>query len=167
MIRQRAVFLTPRLKNENLNPNMEQSLFEVRASTMKNRKSHKEMSSWKNKIVVQSNMTINTTNNQRHRNHLSIGKKCKNPSFIKLITFTVTIIFASILTKSDTIDSVRAEAQQASLFSHPIYLSSSSTRMFASSPTSSILKRDLSARQELTTSSMAINKNLIRQVDGK
>lgn len=164
MIRQRAVFLTPRLKNENLNPNIKQSLFEVRASTMKNRKSHKEMSSWKNKIVAQSNMT---TNNQRHRNHLSIGKKCKNAPFIKLITFTVTIIFASILTKSDTIDSVRAEAQQAPLFSHPIYLSSSSTRMFASSPTSSILKRDLSARQELTTSSMAINKNLIRQVDGK
>lgn len=164
MIRQRAVFLTPRLKSEN--SNMEQSLFEARAGRMKNHKLHKQMSNRKNKIVTRSNMTQATKNNLRHRNHLSTSKECENVPFIKLSTFTVTIIFASMLTKSDIIDSVRGEAQ-ASLFSHPIYLPSSSTRMFASSPTSSILKRDLSARQELETNSMTIHKNLMRQVDGK
>lgn len=88
---------------------------------------------------------------------VSSQRKCRNSVPIyKLITFTMmTIVIASILiTKSDIIDSVVAEAQ-TSLFNHPIYHPpSSSNRMLASSPLSSILKRDLSAKQEATTSSM-------------
>lgn len=77
-------------------------------------------------------------------------KTCTNVPTYKLITFLVTIVIASILlTKSDIIDLVDAKAQ-VSLFNHPIYLppSSSNRMQFASSPASSILKRDLGARQE-------------------
>lgn len=97
-----------------------------------------------------------------HLNHPSKHRTRKVP-LIKLFSLTaVAIVVALLEVKSDR-ETVQA---QASLFSHPIYLPSSSSKLFPSSPTSSILKRDLSARQELAGSSNNMPRNM-HQASGK